>query len=217
VTDARRGEGVEEKETARTESFSDAVFAIAMTLLVLDLVVPRIRDGTTGELAAALGAQVVPLFVLVLSFATIYIMWMNHHALFRRIRHVDGRVLYSNGLLLLLVTICPFPTALLAEYLGHEGDRLAAAVYACYFALVNVAYNLLIESIARAPHRERHGLDDASVHVSRRNLRFGFVAYALAALASLWSAWLTVAICILLWGFWARTPFHLFSARERAG
>jgi uncharacterized membrane protein len=183
---------------------------------VLDLAVPRIRDATAGQLADALRAEAVPLFVLVLSFATIYIMWMNHHALFLRIRHVDGRVLYSNGLLLLLVTICPFPTALLAEYLGQGADRVAAGAYAGYFVLVNVAFNLLAESIARSPHRAQHGLDDASLRVTRRNLRFGFVAYALAALAALWSAWLTVAICVLLWGFWARTPFHgALGARRR--
>jgi uncharacterized membrane protein len=199
---------MDDKETGRVESFSDGVFAIAVTLLVLDVTVPRLADPTQAELAKALRGELIPLFAFVLSFASVVIMWTNHHRLFRLAHHVDGQLLFANGLLLMLVALCPVPTALLAEYLGQDAGRLAAAVYAAYFVLVNVAYNLVLEAIARAPHGSRHGADRATVGQVRRNLRFGFVAYVLAAAAAWISAWITIAICALLWAFWARAAYQ---------
>ena len=201
-------ERTDAKDTARTEGLSDGVFSIALTLLVLDLTVPRLQNATTGDLAEALHKQLFPLAVLTITFATIFIMWINHHRLFARLHHMDGRAQASNGLLLLLVTICPFPTALAAEYLGQPAGRLAAAVYACYFIVVNIAFNLLIEAAARSTHAERHGLDQAAIARLRKALRFGFFAYAAAALVAIWSAWASLGICALLWLLWARDLFR---------
>lgn len=201
-------ERTDAKDTARTEGLSDGVFSIALTLLVLDLTVPRLQNATTGDLAEALRKQLFPLAVLTITFATIFIMWINHHRLFARLHHMDGRAQASNGLLLLLVTICPFPTALAAEYLGQPAGRLAAAVYACYFVVVNIAFNLLIEAAARSTHAERHGLDQAAIGRLRKALRFGFFAYAAAAVVAIWSAWASLGICALLWLLWARDLFR---------
>ncbi len=201
-------ETADTKDTARTEGLSDGVFSIALTLLVLDLTVPRLHDATTSDLAVALRAQLYPLMVLAMTFATIFIMWINHHRLFSRLHHMDGRAQASNGLLLLLVTICPFPTALAAEYLGQPAGRLAAAVYAGYFVIVNIAFNLLIEAAAKSQHAERHGLDPVAISRLRKALRFGFFAYFMAALVAIWSAWLCLGICAMLWVLWARDLFR---------
>jgi len=206
-------ERTDAKDTARTEGFSDGVFSIAITLLILDLTVPRIHGATPGELAVALRSEVYPLAVLALSFGTIFIMWVNHHRLFTRLHHVDARIMASNGFLLLLVTVCPFPTALAAEYLGQPAGNLAAGVYAAYFVVVNVAFNLLIESAARSRHGSRHGLDEVVIRRLRARLRFGFVAYVLAAIAAIWSAWVSIGICAGLWVFWAVDIFGAGPAR----
>jgi uncharacterized membrane protein len=198
-------ETLDKKDTARLENFSDNVFSFAMTLLVLSITVPRIRDASASDLATALLGELVPLGVLVLSFATIYIVWVNHHEFFRLVPHTDGRVLASNGLLLLFVMICPFPTAILASYLGHGAGKLAAGLYAGYFALTNLAFNLLVESAARSPHPEPHGVD--GTHVVRTRARLGLVAYVVATIAAFWSAWVSVALCALLWAYWAYRGF----------
>src|SRR5882672_2129896 len=94
-------------ETGRIEAFSDGVFAIAITLLVLDLKVPRaLQDGRT--LASSLGAMWPSYLAFVTSFATILIMWINHHRMFTLIGRADDRVMFYNGLLLLGVTVVPF-------------------------------------------------------------------------------------------------------------
>ena len=102
-------------ETARIEAFSDGVFAIAITLLVLDLKVPRgLAEGRT--LADALLAQWPAYLAFASSFMTILIMWVNHHRIFTLVGQSDERLLFYNGLLLMGVTVVPFPTSLVAEY-----------------------------------------------------------------------------------------------------
>src|SRR5438477_460993 len=120
-----------EKETGRVEAFSDGVFAIAITLLVLDIKVP-----STGELSAqheqlldALLKQWPVYLGYVTSFLTVLIMWANHHRLMRYIKRSDNNFLLINGLLLMGVTVVPFPTSLLAEYLISDQlqDKIVAA------------------------------------------------------------------------------------------
>jgi uncharacterized membrane protein len=114
----------DEKETGRIEAFSDGVFAIAITLLVLELKVPHLEDGGAGgSLARALARQWPSYVALVTSFFTILVMWANHHRMFNVVRRVDAPFLYANGLLLLLVTVVPFPTAVLAEYSSISKSR----------------------------------------------------------------------------------------------
>src|SRR5204863_6829827 len=119
-------ETADEKETQRLEAFSNGVFAIAITLLVLEMKVPH--DAGLG-LGRALLDGWPSYFGFLTSFATIGIMWINHHRIFRLVGRIDHTLLILNGLLLLGVTFVPYPTAVLATYLGHPGDRIAAAFY----------------------------------------------------------------------------------------
>ncbi len=134
----------EEKETGRLEAFSDGVFAIAMTLLALDLKVPHLGDqASAAELAAALLQQWPSYMAFVTSFGTVLVMWVHHHSMFRLIHKVTSGFLFVNGFLLLLVTVVPFPTALVSAYFGKPGSGIACAVYAGLFVMISVAYNLL--------------------------------------------------------------------------
>ena len=116
-------------KTTRLEAFSDGVFAIAITLLVLDLHVER------GLPSGMLGGHLLhawPSYAsYVVSFLVIGIIWVNHHAMFHHIGRVDRPLLFLNLLLLLFVVAIPFPTALLAEYVreGGANSHVAAAAY----------------------------------------------------------------------------------------
>jgi len=113
-------------ETARVEAFSDGVFAIAITLLILDLKVPSV---TQGHLGSALARQWPTYAAFLISFWFIGIMWVNHHRLFNHIQRSDNRLLFLNLLLLLGVTVVPFPTALRAAHFYSPGRTVATAVF----------------------------------------------------------------------------------------
>ncbi len=110
-----------ENETGRVEAFSDGVFAIAITLLILEIRVPP------SATDAALGQELLhiwPSFLAFLaSFMAIGVMWLNHHRLFTLIQKCDDGLIALNLLLLLGITWIPFPTALLAEHLRVDGSR----------------------------------------------------------------------------------------------
>jgi uncharacterized membrane protein len=131
----------DEKETGRLEAFSDGVFAIAITLLVLEIKVPR--EVEAGRLAGALLEQWPSYLAFLTSFSFIGIMWINHHRMFRLIRRSDHGLLLLNGLLLLGVTFVPFPTALVADYLHHPDEYVAAIAFSGTYLVIGIFFNLL--------------------------------------------------------------------------
>jgi uncharacterized membrane protein len=125
--------------TNRVEAFSDGVFAIAITLLVLEIHVPEAGSGE--HLARALICQWPSYAAYAISFLTIGIIWINHHVMIGRLQIVDHSVLIWNLLLLMCVGL-PFTTALMAAYLkGSEGEALAAAVYSGSFMVMTLVFD----------------------------------------------------------------------------
>ena len=196
-----------EKETGRVEASSDGVFAIAITLLILELKVPRESEGVL--LPGSLLEQWPAYISFITSFATIGIMWLNHHRLFSLIRRVDTGLLVLNLLLLLGVTIVPFPTALVAEHLGHPGGRLAAIVYcgnglniaACFWGLWRYT-----SSNARRPPLLRLPRESGEVRAIDAQYRFGPLFYAGAVVLALLSPAASMAYCGALALFFALPP-----------
>jgi hypothetical protein len=111
-------------ETGRLEAFSDGVFAIAITLLVLEIAVPHVEHD--ASLTNALLDLWPSYFGYAVSFITIGVMWINHHHMFKDIERVDHGLLALNLLLLICISFVPFPTAVLAEYVGEDEFRLEA-------------------------------------------------------------------------------------------
>jgi uncharacterized membrane protein len=111
-------------ETARVEAFSDGVFAIAITLLILTISVPSHGEHLGHELL-----RLWPSYAAyAVSFLTIGIMWVNHHTIFRHFARVDRPLLLLNILLLMLIAFVPFPTRVAAEFARSDSDRRAAAL-----------------------------------------------------------------------------------------
>ncbi len=188
--------GLGEKETGRIEAFSDGVYAIAITRLVLELKVPQDMSGPA--LRHALVGQWPDYAAFLVSFATIGIMWINHHRLFTLIRRADHMLLALNLLLLLGVTVVPFPTSLVSRYLGHDGERLAALVYAGWFVVIALAFNLLwryASSPARRPPLLRVPHDSPEVRAIHGQFAFGPPLYVAAFVVAFWSAVASLAIC----------------------
>jgi TMEM175 potassium channel family protein len=126
-------------ETGRVEAFSDGVFAIAITLLILEIKVPQDPD-----LGRALLHEWPSFLAFLASFFTIGVMWMNHHRLFTLIEAADDVLIGLNLILLLGITWIPFPTALLATHLKTGGsERVAALVYSTTFFVMSLIFQVL--------------------------------------------------------------------------
>jgi uncharacterized membrane protein len=195
-----------EKETGRIEAFSDGVFAIAITLLVLELKVPHLPEqAPVRALGAALLAEWPSYLAFVTSFFAILIMWANHHALFNLIRTVNAPFLYANGFLLFVVTLVPFPTALLAEYFERPAAPLAAAVYGGTFVVGSAAYNVLWKNAIAGRRLLRSDVTEERIEKITRSYRIGVPAYLVATAAAFIHPFITVGICIALWMFWIAT------------
>ncbi len=196
-------------KTARLEAFSDGVFAIAITLLVLEVHVP---DGHGHDLWHALGQEWPSFAGFVVSFITIGIIWVNHHGLFDSVREVNRPLLFLNLFLLMSVAFIPFTTALMAEYLREsEGQDVATAVYAASFLLMAFGFASVSLYLRRRDQLVQVDLSDAD----RRELfvrgTTGWIAYLLAIAVAFVNAYVSVAMCLLVAlayipGRWLGTP-----------
>ena len=123
-------------ETARLEAFSDGVFAIAITLLVLELI--QILHPQKGEsLLKSYLNHWEPFLAFFIGFLTILICWINHHHVFTYIKKTDSTLPWVNGFILLMITFTPFPTAILAEYLEREG-KFALAIFGFNYFMIAI-------------------------------------------------------------------------------
>jgi uncharacterized membrane protein len=176
-------------ETARVEAFSDGVFAIAITLLILDLKVPT---GASGHLGKALLRQWPTYVAFLISFAFIGIMWVNHHRLFNHIRRSDNALLFSNLLLLLGVTIVPFPTSLLAAHYNSPDRTVAAAAFNGTYVVLAVFFNVLWH------HAVRAGLLDSPTHESAAAISRQYAIGPMAYFVCFVLTWVSVPASLIL-------------------
>ena len=190
-----RNEGKEElKETGRIEAFSDGVFAVAITLLVLNIKIPPDNLLDNNNLWKQLLLQWPMLLAFVTSFATIGIMWINHHRLFTHIKRTDTGLLLLNLLLLLFIVLVPVPTALLAEYVVRPNEHAAAIIYSGTFFVMACCFNLLWRYASYHNRLLGKDTDPRSVQAINRQYLFGPLLY----LISFGLAWINVPSSLIL-------------------
>lgn len=185
--------------SGRVEAFSDAVFAIAITLLVLDLRAPLDADSFISDL----GAEWPSYLAFIAAFGVLGLIWLSHHDLFSRLERVNSSLLVRNLLLLFLVTLYSFPTAVLAASF-RDGATFANQVFAIgMFTLNGVAMTLSWLYLVRVPATDPHLVDDPAemARYARAQRTFATVACALlcvAFAAAFLSPLLSVALIALL-------------------
>jgi uncharacterized membrane protein len=182
--------------SGRLEAFSDGVFSIAITLLVLDLAVPPRVPRLEGRLAGQLGHEWPSYFAYLVSFAVIGIIWVNHHTVFSKVREVDRPVLFANLALLLTVSVLPFPTRLLAEYLTDKGSdsSIAAAIYSAAMLAMSVAFSALWLAVTRDARLLHENVDRAASRAQLRRFGIGLIFYLGTIGLSFYSAIITLAV-----------------------
>ncbi|MCX7196072.1 MAG: TMEM175 family protein, partial [Proteobacteria bacterium] len=127
-----------EKETSRIEAFSDGVFAIALTLLAIDLKAPVLETINNASLMAAIAAQWTEYFAFFNSFVVVLLMWISHNGIFKIVRKTNTQFMLANGLVLFFVAAVSYPTSVLAKFILTDAAPAAAAFYAAYSVIANV-------------------------------------------------------------------------------
>ena len=195
---------------ARAEAFSDGVFAVAATLLVFDLVAPKVKS---GQLGAALIAEWPSYAAYAISFSTIVVIWVNHHGITDSIQRFDRRLLFLNGLLMLTVAVIPFPTGLLAQYLqaGHD-QKAAALAYGLTMTVMSIAFSMFNLYARR--------FRATMVHLDWVGFSLGLGLWPLATLTALISVGLALALYAFIVLFYIALPIvredRALAAQSRA-
>ena len=206
--DPRYGMPAQHKN-ARLEMFCDGVFAIALTLLILDVRLPSPQSiGSSAELWRALQRLTPTVFAFLLSFGIIFITWVNHHATMEQVSDSSVAFIYANGFLLLTVVSLPFPAGLLGEFLGTDHAGPAVVLYNGVLAAQAIGWIVLTNAALKG----RLTADAKATAIIRQNHRNGYFASVLYGGLALASAWFPLSVAIvttLTWTFWLVLSFRM--------
>jgi len=204
MSQEHRGDNAAQEEmgTNRIEAFSDGVFAIAITLLILDIHVPSgpIPPGKgTTWLLQQLGLQWPNYLSFFLSFLIVGVVWGNHHTMFSYIKRSNHFLIILNLLLLLSIVVIAFTAALLGHYIGTPGQQVAVMIYSGVLVIGGIFYNLLWWYASRNYNLIDKTLQPDVVRRVTRRYLFGPILYALAfGLSFIWNGTPGLVLCILL-------------------
>jgi uncharacterized membrane protein len=193
----------------RLEAFSDGVFAIAITLLVIEIHVPHVQAAPGSSLGSVLASTLLsqwPMYMAYVgTFVIIGIWWANHHELFEHFAASDHLLMLLNTLHLMCICFLPFATALVAEYVNkdHDAAQVGVSVYVGTLLLASVGYNLVWHYAARAGLL-KPGL--AASYLSRRHVLtlVGTGIYTAALALVFVNVWISLFICLAVALYYAQ-------------
>lgn len=189
---------MDEPGTTRLETFSDGVFAIAATLLVLEISVSSSAEHLGHELL-----HIWPQYLAyITSFVTIGIIWMNHHHAVSLMGRTDRTFLFINNLLLLTVAFLPFPTKLVAQFLQSDGEKAAALTYAATFVLMSVIYNSWWRYASGGRRLIAEGVPDSALRAVSRAFDPGVPMYAAVFVVAFFSPLAAVLLTFAIAAFY---------------
>ncbi|MFJ3880592.1 TMEM175 family protein [Streptomyces sp. NPDC090077] len=204
-----------EQETNRVEAFSDGVFAIVITILVLELKVPEEQG---SELWHGLWQQWPHYAAYIVSFLIIGVMWVNHHTIFSHLKRVDRPLLFLNLLVLMVVSVIPYTTNVLAEHLTDgKSANVAAILYSAWTVVYALAFLAFWWYVTKVGHLFHETVDKEGARATRVRFGLGAVAYPLTVVLSFFSAPLTLVAHFLIALYYAanQIPIPLVVEEER--
>jgi uncharacterized membrane protein len=206
--------GVNGNETSRIEAFSDGVFAIAITLLIIEIHIPG------REHAETLGHELLRLWPSYLayltSFLTIGVMWVNHHYVFSFIDRADRTLMFLNTLLLMMIAFVPFPTAVLAEFIQTGGARAGAVLYGATMTLTAIVFFAWWKYLSAERRLIAAHVADEEIADVTKAYTPGTLLYGGATLLAFLSPWVSAALYLVIALFYA-LPLAEWRPRVRRG
>lgn len=192
----------QQKETLRIETFSDGVFCIAVTLLSLEVGV-KLKDEISNKALQQALIDEWPIYLAyVISFVNVLLAWIGHHGLFKMLHRSDNSIMITNGLLLMLVALVPFPTKTLGEYLLTDGLKTATIFYTGYFVLISIAFRLLWYAASRRSGILANDVTPAQIKQTTRNENIGLICNSIIFGVAFFNPWLALALSFAMWVYW---------------
>ena len=193
----------EKNENGRLETFCDGVFAIALTLLILEIKVPPIHSiHTVNEFWHGIAEEWPSWFGFLLSFCIIFITWVNHNRILNLIDKSSPQFIYANGFKLLTIIILPFTTKVMAEYLQTDNSQPAISLYCFGVLLNNVGWNVLIWSALHPHLLAKNGVSKKQVQPGIRSAQYGFFITLFIFILSFWFPIIAIVLVSITWIAW---------------
>lgn len=190
-----------EAVNSRLEMFCDGVFAIALTLLIIDIKIqPNENIRTTADLWLAIKHLLPEIFAFLLSFITILITWVSHHNTFKLINKSSHQFIYANGLMLLAIVFIPFPTSLMGEYILTDHAAPAVVLYGAVNLLMSVSWHLLTR--AALSTKQPLTKNEKSTAAMRKIQKTGYFSLAINTALTILAFWFPLAVAIIISILW---------------
>jgi uncharacterized membrane protein len=191
-----------QKETIRIETFSDGVFCIAVTLLSIEIGVEIHGDSSNASLTEALLAKWPICLAYVISFVNVLLAWIGHHGLFKMLHKSDNSIMITNGLLLMLVALVPFPTKTLGIFLLTGALKTAVIFYTGYFVLISLAFRLLWFATARNRDLLLHTITEKQIRQTTKNENIGLICNTIIFGVAFINPVLSLILSFVMWIYW---------------
>lgn len=187
---------------ARLEFFCDGVFAIALTLLIVDVKIPpSVAISSNADFWQALRNIVPTIMAFTLSFTVIFITWVNHHSTMLLVNRSSASFIFSTGLLLFSVVLIPFPTALLGDHIFTNHPAPSVMVYNAVLSLQAVGW-ILLTGAAINNGLTKNSMAAAAMRINNRNGYLAFIIYSAFTVLAYWFPVVIAVITTLTWVFW---------------
>ena len=192
----------EANPNSRLEAFCDGVFAIALTLLIIDIKIPStVEINSTTGFWLALKHITPSILAFVLSFIIILVTWVNHHNSLKLVNKSSASFIYANGFLLLTVVFIPFPTSLVGEHILTNHATPAVLLYNAIIAIQGIAWVLVSEAELKN-ELAKNEKSISQIQINRKNGYFTFIVYSILALISIWFPLSIAIVTTLTLIFW---------------
>jgi uncharacterized membrane protein len=193
----------ESNTNSRLEAFCDGVFAIALTLLIIEIKTPSSETiKTTNDVWLALQHLLPSVFAFLLSFMVIFITWVNHHGTLKLVNKSSSVFIYANGFLLLTIVVIPLPTSMLSEYLFTDHASPAVVLYSAVLALQSVSWIFLSQAALKPNPLTKNEKSTLTLRANQRNIYFALVVYTLCAIMAFWFPLVVALLLGIIWLGW---------------
>jgi uncharacterized membrane protein len=193
-----------EKQTSRLEAFSDGIFAVAITLLALEIGIKEYEGASNSNLWQKILESWPEYFSFFNSFATVLLIWMGHNKIFKHLRAANHWVILLNGLVLLFVALFPFPTKTVGNFIGTDAENTAVAFYAGFTGCITIT--MLMLNIYILKNKKLLLTPNKSIPWLKGMIKgqvIGIISYCIITIIAFYFSKIALFMTFLMWVFWA--------------